>query len=290
MNNHESSEVKPIDDKDKRCAPSKKFENGSCIPLSLLIRMANAYNKVHDNKIKLHSNVETLNPSKYKIYLVNSFNERLSKVCNDQKCWLEQGFIDEMKESFKTELKTNTLRPTGPEGKFTWLNTININDVMEQYENTYPDFKFLGAVPIDFDDLPPLGIKDIDLKKLETDGKKKIGIIYNLDEHYKSGSHWVASFTDLDKGQVYYFDSYGLAPEKRIRALLRRFSRYINDKKGVKLTVDYNKTRHQQKNSECGMYSIYFIHKMLKKGDFNKLNSKAIPDDKINSYRKFYFT
>lgn len=289
MNNKESSEMIPIDDANKRCAPSKKFRDGSCIPIELLVKMAVAYNKTSDNKIKLHSNWETLNSSKYKLYLIKNFNARMEKVCDTQKCWVEQGFIDELKTNLQNELKTNTFRPTGPEGKFTWLNTININDVVEQYEKTYPDFKFLGAVPIDFDELEPLGIKNLDLNQLEKEGKTKIGIIYNLDEHWKPGSHWVASYVDLKKGQVYFFDSYGIEPEKRIQSLLRKFAKHIKQK-GGSLISTHNKTRHQQKNSECGVYSIYFIHKMLKGKDFDKLNKVPIPDDKINSYRKFYFS
>ena len=33
----------------------------------------------------------------------------------------------------------------------TWLSTIDINKVMEQYEEAYPKFQYLGANPIDFD-------------------------------------------------------------------------------------------------------------------------------------------
>jgi hypothetical protein len=32
-----------------------------------------------------------------------------------------------------------------------WLNTIDIRDVMNQYEIRYKDFEFIGPVPIDFD-------------------------------------------------------------------------------------------------------------------------------------------
>ena len=39
------------------------------------------------------------------------------------------------------------------------------------------------------------------------------------------GSHWVALFCDLDKNQI-YFDSYGIRPEKRIRNLVKRISKW----------------------------------------------------------------
>ena len=69
---------------------------------------------------------------------------------------------------------------------------------MEQYEKKYNDFKFFGAVPIDFDELPFLGIKDINFDELYNSGKK-LGFVFNLDEHWQSGSHWVALYSDLEK-------------------------------------------------------------------------------------------
>mgnify|MGYP006897233767 CR=1 FL=1 len=72
---------------------------------------------------------------------------------------MQQTFVTKLHDP---EIKDNTFRPKGPQGKFEWLSTVDINKVMEQYHHSHPDFKFLGAVPIDFDDLPVLGIKKID--------------------------------------------------------------------------------------------------------------------------------
>ena len=55
------------------------------------------------------------------------------------------------------------------------------------------------------------------------------GFVFNLDEHWKSGSHWVALYSDLSKGQIYFFDSYGKRPEKRIRSLVKRISRWCHN-------------------------------------------------------------
>ena len=37
---------------------------------------------------------------------------------------------------------------------------------------------------------------------------KKIGMVINLDEHWKRGSHWVGLYANIDKSQIYFFDSY----------------------------------------------------------------------------------
>jgi hypothetical protein len=285
----DDSSVK-VDDTDKVCAPGNSFLNGSCIPIDLLVEMAISYNRDNvSNKIKLKKNLDTLNPSKYKKYLVKQFQKRLNNVCNNQKCWVKQNFVNDMKKELKHYLKKLTFRPSGPNGKFTWLNTLNVNNVMNQYENKYDDFKFYGAVPIDFDDLPELKIKDLNFKKVQKEEKiNQLGFVFNLDESWKSGSHWVALHANLKKGQVYFFDSYGIRPEKRIRALMRRMERYIREN-GKVPDVSYNNIRHQYKNSECGVYSLHFIIKMLEGETFKDVTENIVNDDKINECRKVYF-
>ncbi len=278
---------------DKRCAPNKAYDGDSCIPLDVLIRMAEAYNKTVDSnrQIKLDQRraENTLNPNGYKKYLVGEFTKRLSNVCKDQICWTKQSFVKHMEDAYKTELKTSTFRPTGPAGRFTWLSTLDIDKVLSQYEKKYPEFKFLGAVPIDFDELDDLGLRNLNFEELKKEGKTKIGIIFNLDEHYKSGSHWVSAYADLENGKIYYSDSYGYRPEKRIRRFLRRVANHCQQAGVRELDVDYNKTRHQKEGSECGVYSINFILRLLKGEEFKHINSKRVPDKKINRCRNVYF-
>jgi len=252
--------------------------------------MAKAYNEMNPkNKIKLFPKLETLNPKKCKKKLLTQFESRLQKLCDNQMCWLKQPFINRLQKKIKYDLKTNIFRPKGPQGKFTWLNTFDINKVMGQYEQKYPHFKFLGAVPIDVDDLPSYGIKNLNFKQLNNDGIHSLGIVFNLDPHDKPGSHWVAMYSDTKKGQVYYFDSYGTRPEPEIRKIMRRFSNFIK-KQNKKLDVRHNSIRHQFKNSECGVYSINFIIRLLNGNSFDEIVNDKTPDNKINECRDVYFT
>lgn len=285
-----SSEIKPKTDKDKKCAPGLRFEDGACMTLNLLVTMAEAYNnKFPKNKISLCSKLETLNPKKYKRYLVREFSRRLENVCDSHKCWVKQNFVKEMQNEAKHILSNYTFRPDGPKGRFTWLNTNNVNQVMHQYEKVYPEFKFFGAVPIDFDELD-LEISKMNIEDLYNSGKKKMGVVYNLDEHYKPGSHWVASYCDLENGCVYFFDSYGTLPEKRIRKFLRKVERFLSEKGVKKQDVRFNKKRHQYKNSECGVYSLHFIIRLLEGEGFDDINKERITDTEVNRYRDIYFT
>ena len=283
------ADVAPKSDKDKRCAPSLSFKDGSCIPLNALVKMANAYNKEYpNNKIRLDSTYETLAPNKYKMYLVYNFKKNI-KSCDDQQCWLKQSFMKHLNKVVKEELEKDTFRPASPEGKFTWLNTTNIDDVMAQYEVKYPEFKYLSTVPIDFDELPRYGLKNINFQNLLDKGKTKIGVVFNLDEHHQGGSHWVSLFADLDKGTCYFSDSYGVEPEPRIRKFMTRIANFLKQI-GKTPVVDYNKMQHQRGSNACGVYSINFIVRQLRGVTFDELTKKRLADSEVNKCREFYFT
>jgi len=291
----------------KKCAPTKNYNESSCFTLDQLKKMAKSYNNFIDNN-ELKGN--KINISDNKRSLVKQLTKNLENKCKDQICWLKQKFIKVLKDE---DIFKNTFRPIGPSGKFEWLSTLHINDVMNQYEKKYPEFKFYGAVPIDFDDLPFLGIKNINYDDLYNNkNKNKLGFVFNLDEHWKSGSHWVALYTDLEKKQIYFFDSYGKRPEKRIRKLVKRIARWMhkhnctsacsisdesesymkkNSRNNIekKLNIEYNRNRHQYKNSECGVYSLNFILRLLNDTSFNDITKNKVLDNDINNCRKVYF-
>jgi hypothetical protein len=303
---------------DAKCAPDKTYHEGSCYTTDQLVKIASIYNealkenKIQNKKIKIKS-ISIQNDRKY---LLREITDRLSNVCKNQICWIKQRFIKKLSNvDFYKDLK-KSFRPAGPEGKFEWLSTTHINDVMEQYERKYGNFKFFGAIPIDFDNLTYLGIKDINFDKFAGGGKTKLGFVFNLDEHWQQGSHWVSLFADLKKSQIYFFDSYGIKPEKRIKRLVKRIAQWcykrnhcnMNDcsvdsvnsdsfmkggknknKMEKKLRVDYNRNRHQYKNSECGVYSLNFILRLLNGNSFQDITSKKVLDDEINKCRDTYF-
>jgi hypothetical protein len=275
---------------EQRCAPGKIFEAGSCIVLPVLLEMVNAYNKTHKDKIKLSCRTEILKPKRYKKYLLREINNRFKNVCDGQLCWTQQDFIKQMDEFMKAQLEKFTFRPEGPEGRFEWLNTVNIDQVMDQYQMSIPEFSFLGAVPMDFQKINLKGVADINIPNEVKDGVTKFGIIFNLDESWQSGSHWVAGYADVKKGNVYYFDSYGSPPEKRVIEFFKKFIYYYeskNEGKHCKLRV--NRTRHQYENSECGVYSINFILELLNGKSFDEITGTRLKDRQVNKLRKKIF-
>jgi len=282
-------DVMPIDPSAKKCAPHLEFKSGSCIPLELLIKMAESYNKYNANNnsnIKLDSRLDTLYPDDYKKYLLYELGKKFE---GDQKDWINSKYLELLSEEEKDHLENKVFRPDGPQGRFDWLSTIDINQVLYQYEEKYPGFKFLGAVPLDFMDLNYLPFKTLNFENLEKEGIQKIGIIFNTDKSYQKGKHWISLFCDFTKSQIYFSDSLGIRPPKEVNNFMKLLEKYLQSKKINNIDIRHNKTQHQKGNSECGVYSINFILRLLKGKLFDHISNKRLSDNQVNKCRIKYF-
>lgn len=284
----------PILSPDKKCAPGKKFEHGSCFTLQDIVALVKAYNKYMKKNgmkknIELQFHYNDNEKSKYKKYLLRALTKELDTVCSDQMCWLKQKFIKELEPKEKKEIMEFTFRVPGPGSRFEWLNTINIDKVMAQYEHIYPDFKFLITTPIDFDLLgPKYRLSEYNYVEMYNKGIYKLGVIFNLDPHDKDGSHWVALYVDLKIGDINFFDSYGVKPPKEVLHLMNTIADSCK-KINVIPKIQWNKTGHQKKNTECGVYSLNFIIKSLTGLDMKEINEVRMSDDDVNKCRFIYF-
>lgn len=271
------------------CSPLNQNNSTTCFDLDSLIKIAKGWNMKHpENKINIRK-------YKTKHQLWNEIDKRLNQKCDTEWCWIEQEFV---KRIGNKELKS-IFRPKMPKSwkknKYEWLSTTDIETVMKQYEKKYTDFKFIGPVPIDFDYEYSVGqcivneLCHLKIKNLLNNKISKVGIIYNLDPHDKPGSHWVAMYIDLKKKKIYYFDSYGTQPPDEVKKLVDRIIEQGREL-GMEFDYDYNQTRHQYENSECGVYSMYFITQLLEgKKTFDGIEKSTLKDEFINSKRKYYY-
>ena len=80
--------------------------------------------------------------------------------------------------------------------------------------------------------------------------------------------------------------------EERNKLLKEKNNVIRNLKQGLQLNINfdykYNKLSHQKKNTECGIYSLYFLITMLKSKN-PELFKEIISDDEISKYRNIYF-
>ena len=273
--------------KQKICSPS--MENSfTCFTKKALIKIIRAWNKSNlDNKI-----IFNIDMSKHELW--NKVNEKLKSKCNNDYCWTNQKFMGKLSR----KLKKKYFRPTMPKdwekNSREWLSTLDIENVLNQYEKKYKNFLFIGAVPMDFDKRLSAGmcvvdeLCNINIKRLIGKGKTKIGVVFNLDNHDQDGSHWVSFFCDFDRNAIYYFDSYGYNEPKEVRTLVKRLQEQ-GKRLGKDIQYFLNKKRHQFKESECGIYSINFIERLLNNEPFEDISLNVTKDDDMFLNRDKYF-
>ena len=267
------------------CSPNKKL-SFTCYSTKSLYKLKNLWNKKYSNK-KIKSN----DPKK----IWEKLKENLDSSCSNERCWLNQQFI---KNNINKDFFDNTFAPEAPptwkENPNTWLNSIDIKNVMSQYEKTYKNFKFIGPSPIDFNYKKMFGqcvwneLCNFDLKKYIDNGITKIGIIFNTDPHYLGGAHWICLFINLDLKFIYYFDSNADKTPPEITTFIKKVKSQAK-KEGIELNEIVNKTEHQKKNTECGIYVLYVITELLKTNKFPNIFINRIPDKEMEKLRKIYF-
>lgn len=264
-----------------KCAPGRENTHGSCLTQKELSQIGEQINK------KYKMSINTTLPKKKLLREVLKAVNNLAGCKNDL-CLIS---MDVAKETGNEDIINYSIRPVGPSKGTEWLSNFDIDGVLDQYEKVHEDFISFGGLPNDFRKLKWLEINDknkFGLDTLYNNGKYKVGMVVNFDNYGMRGSHWTGLFYNLKSGEIYYFDSYGGGPKKEIKDYIDEVSRFM-ETKGVKPNYKFNKIRHQYKTSECGVYSMNFILRLLKGEKFENIANKPTKDDDVNKCRGVYF-
>mgnify|MGYP001420840584 CR=1 FL=1 len=270
------------------CSGNKK--SYTCYSANSLNHMKKRWNSRHPD-----SKILTEKPKE----IWSSFKKYLRDSCETEACWMRQNF---MKDGLTKELLNYTFAPFAPsswvKNPNTWLTSVDISKVMKQYENRYPKFNFIGPSPIDYDALDENNervwdeLYDFDVDKQIKKGKYKIGIVFNTDDHTKSGAHWISLFINLKTGEMDYFDSVGdKAPSnvKKFCNMVKKQAKKSNHELPEFVFDEIYPNSHQKKDTECGIYSLYFIKNMIEKNNFDFFKHKKIKDDDMEKFRDYFF-
>ena len=292
------------------CSPvveNSRVNNESCFTPEIIMKIRDEYNKKNPKS-------KILEKDPKKVWYI--LKERLQ--CDQEQCLLNQLNNQEQIKRFIFAPKHPPEWDSNPDE---WLSNFDIEEVAKQYEVSNPEFKLIGPTSIDFDTrIPERGgtcvLDDLcrfSLEKYIEAKKTKIGIVFNLDRHDQSGSHWVSLFIDIEQRFMFFFDSADnrIPPEiwqkkPKIKEHLPLVNRIMAQGKALKNPIHfrfYNNRghSHQRGNTECGMYSLFFIITMLtgKIKSSPKILSffarrelflkKRIPDELMLQFRKLYF-
>lgn len=298
--NHKLKSKLNVDLSKTVCAPNVASEFGNtftCFSLKELVYIAKMYNIYNKNKktldfkpIKIdgkYLEMSSENPG-IKISLWKQIRERLYPLCkDDESCWLELDFLKNGRGSsgcsgnshknIIKKLNLLTFKPKKIHNERGWLSTTDIENVLRQYEELDKKFKFLGALPSDF-----YKIHDINLSKFTK--YKKLGIVLNLDGYKGPGSHWVALYIDKHNKTIEYFDSTGQPPNSNIKYYIELLQNLFQ-----KYRYLQNKYKHQSLDTECGVYSVYYIIRRLLGFNFESITSNIIEDKQMKQFRNYIF-
>ena len=269
------------------CSPKNGPSNVfSCYTNESLLKLKNKWNSRHPDSL-----IHSTNPKE----IWELLGKYMNNTCNRESCWLTQDFakgeMDELKHSF-APVSPKEWRKNPNE----WLSSVDIMNVMKQYEKVYKCFDFFGPSPIDFDSKETDGvcvweeICNLNIKQQQINGKTKLGFIFNTDPHYKGGEHWISLFVNIKKATIFFFDSAGNNVPREVKALVDRI---IKQGKALNIHFKFDKNypvEHQYGNTECGVYSLFFIVHMLEDkitGEY--LKTHILKDKYMESFRKVYF-
>lgn len=178
--------------------------------------------------------------------------------------------------------------PAGPWNSTAWLSNSDIDGVLALYAKKFPRFKH---VEFQMRDFKKQGGKLSRLDWCETAKKyDMLGCVLNTDLTGGPGEHWVAFNVDFKNGTVEYFDSAGQVPHGEFSEFAVETAHKLSECTG-RTFHDHmvSKIEHQKENTECGVYSLYYILSRLNGVRYTAFEFKRVPDDVMVEFRKFLF-
>jgi hypothetical protein len=266
--------VERIFNKQSECAFSK--EQGTvCSPKQIIDTMA----KFLDIK-KVDDHVE----------IVNKMKEQTG--CNSESCiFKDPKFLQFAKLSKNKHLLDEFFKPTGPATHFGLLSNFNIDEVLDQLCERFPNFLH---IPFQMRDFEKVGseLARVDLAKEFRNGKQCFGVVLNTDWSSGLGIHWYCLFGEKkhDKIHLEYFNSSGKEPLPETQAWLQKTKHYLTKEMQIPVEIKYS-TGIQFQNDEhsCGVYCLMYLWLRLEGVNNEWFNTENFNDAFMHKARKVLF-
>jgi hypothetical protein len=222
-------------------------------------------------------------------------------ACKTIECAKEAGYT-------KDEIAA---KPDGPADTTALLSNFDIDAVLTEWKKKFPKFHPCSFSMIDFeqkgDELSTVNIAD-----LLAEGAETFGVVINTDTYQGTGKHWMALFIDLrdistisndgNSGNsggnisIEFFNSTGdkegriARGEKfpQIKAWIEKMAAQVRAA-GLTPRRQLVLYTHQKLQTECGVYSLYYIWNRLNGTTPAEISNNRIPDEDMHKFRKFLF-
>lgn len=214
----------------------------------------------------------------------------------------------------KANIEKNFKAP-GPRNSTELLSNFHIDETLQRWAETYPDFYNYSFNMIDFEETGDTLARYPPVKILEGKAPQRVGApphtvkrrcrrfacVLNTDSSQGRGKHWLALFslcdTPPDKDWwIAFFNSAGNPPHSSITRWmetaaedLRVYRKNVLREPGGVKTIALSNRRHQSSQTECGLYALYFIRRCLDGGKPSDFESGRITDKEMTEFRKHIF-
>lgn len=260
----------------------------TCRTMKELNKIRRRWNKEHPN----HNIARRDSKEELFEYMSQTFNQ--FGACANNSCFkLPCDMIVSQKPTWPTKWFENPME---------WLSNIDIDHVLHAYSQLWDHYSHVGTVSIDFSKPSCCDGACVSYElcpKIFTKNKLQgiiretpcWSVVFNTAPTKEGGDHWTALFADFRDTEnhescVYFFDSTGNKPQAEVLELIERIDK---NTEGYHQTFKHNTYKHQKKNTECGIYAIHFIIRMLHGVPFESFVREYMPDDQMNKLRSYLF-
>jgi hypothetical protein len=213
---------------------------------------------------------------------------------------------NEERKKIREDLKR--FKPPGPATSLRLLNNENIDEVLDRLTMLNPTFYHMNFQMIDFAGVKdisgnwqmykgvqhtPTELGELDMCRDVIDKKYNMfGVVLNTDVRTGGGIHWFALFCDFrcSPHTIEYFNSSGKKPVWQVQEWMIKTEKNLsaNGKKCVSLPLS-GIVHQKDSDSECGLYSLYFIWNRINDVKAENFQKKRIPDRMMTEFRKMCF-
>jgi len=242
--------------------------------------------------------------------------------CSSESCVVTHGAFKKHAEktaglsrgALKADVEKN-FKASGPRDSTALLSNFNIDGTLQRWAESYPDFYNYSFNMMDFEEVGDTlaRISPVDILKGEAPQLvgapprtvrrkcRRFACVLNTDKSSGRGLHWLVLFGDCSGGPgadwwIVYFNSAGNPPTKQATkwmeksaAALREYRKNTLKEEGNTITIPLTNVRHQNSQTECGLYSLYCIRRFLDGGQPSDFQKGRIPDKDMTEFRKHVF-
>jgi hypothetical protein len=209
---------------------------------------------------------------------------------------------------------THKFKPPGPRNSTALLSNVHIDNVLKLWAEEFPDFY---ACPFAMADFNTNGdhFATVKLEELREGKCRTFGCVMNTDNSRGPGTHWVAVFVDMRPEAednmpwtIEYFNSAGRPPAAPVVRWMEQTRAKLTVARAKLLTLQarsnvsgatagpvetwaVSSVSHQQSQTECGPYALYYIRRRLEGArpkDFMDALYR-IPDRAMVEFRHYLF-